>query len=190
MDRKLLFDSDMRPKFVLRYVFFEELQPVLFAAEDENKALYICVLCDDRHGFRWIISPTKKMLLSKMMNNQCSVYSVFDASRNLGKSFIVEKSKIGYKYRSIRFSELPKEDLPLSGYMFDAEVEEVLDFQRSFMDARGLEQKTDGTLHYFRESIRQDSNNRAYLIGNSLQFQNELLQGRQTRFWKQKARRV
>lgn len=181
MNKKLLFGSNIQPELVLRYTFFEELQPVLFAAEDEKKSLYLCVLCDDRNSFRWIVSPTKRWLLSEMMDNKRSIYQVFYASQNLGRSLIIEKNETGYICRRMKFSELPTEDLPTSGYMFDADEDEILDFRRSFMNSRGVEQGADGKLHYFcSNSI--GNKNREYWIGNCIHRKRQMLQAKQIRF--------
>ena len=167
MNKKLLFGSNIQPELVLRYTFFEELQPVLFAAEDEKKSLYLCVLCDDRNSFRWIVSPTKRWLLSEMMDNKRSIYQVFYASQNLGRSLIIEKNETGYICRRMK--------------LFDADEDEILDFRRSFMNSRGVEQGADGKLHYFcSNSI--GNKNREYWIGNCIHRKRQMLQAKQIRF--------
>lgn len=115
----------------LRYIFFEELQPIFFVMQDKTN-LYLGLLCDDRGIFRWILSPVKTSVLFMMIDDSITIRSAFEKSILFGKSILAAKDKNSFSYKYVLFSEIAREDLPTKGEYFHADIEEKADFFKEF----------------------------------------------------------
>lgn len=111
-----------------KHVFFEDIQPILFLCEDNESNLYICVMCDDRNGRTWIVSPTKKHYVTKMIFNEISMRNLFELSQHLGFSWMIKAIEGNWQYHMVLFDKIHEDDLPKKNAFFDADYEEVREY--------------------------------------------------------------
>ena len=85
-------------------------------------------MCDDRNGLKWIVSPTKKFFITKMLFDEITMRKLFEMSQFLGNSWIVKCKEGQWEYKKIRFDKIDDEDLPEKKAYFDADYVEKLEY--------------------------------------------------------------
>ena len=126
------YEIEKATPFRVSYIFFEDLEPVIFVAKDSNGKFFICDLCDDREEKRWIISPVELDDLHYMIYDLKTLRDVFDDSDRIGKSFVLRGRNGAYELKEMAYSEIDELDLPTGGILFESDEEEKKDFLEWF----------------------------------------------------------
>lgn len=97
-------------KFEEELFSFENI-PIVFVCIDKNNNKYLCVCDDIIEEESWIITKVSKQELLKVLNDECTILSVFK-----GKNIIVANKPFGreMEYIITEYNKIDPDELPVS----------------------------------------------------------------------------
>lgn len=112
----------------LDYIFIEVECPILFTCKDENKKLYLCDCIDIVKEQEWIIVPTTKEKIVKLIKGEITLYNIFKIADGVGCKAYWNREE-GQRYHLVKSSELEDNELPDEFLEFEEdEINEYLDY--------------------------------------------------------------
>lgn len=131
---KKLCDENM---WSLKYVLFECEQPMLFVVEDIKGNYFLCDMCDDRDGMKWLAIKVNETILKDMMWDKCSVRTPFEQAVARGRLLAIVYKNGSFGKTVVEDFEAVELDLPQENFYFEADITE----KNAFLDAFGLADK-------------------------------------------------
>ena len=116
----------------MEFIIFEYECPILFVCKNKEDRLYICVCYDIRESQQWIVAPIDQEILIQLLTNQIAIRDAFALYRSEEKRYLINWKKVNgegkYSCRSIMFSDIPDEILPVANETIEAEDDEYAEF--------------------------------------------------------------
>ena len=116
----------------LKYVLFECEQPMLFVVEDIKGNYFLCDMCDDRDGMKWLAVKVNETILKDMMWDKCSVRTPFEQAVARGRLLAIVYKNGSFGKTVVEDFEAVELDLPRENFYFEADLEERYAFVLTF----------------------------------------------------------